>query len=106
MEIVGQGPTAYHRGEPGDQDVIANGQVSGAQPETVLTNHPESSVVVFAVWEPILPTDWSAPGANVLDRLKDRRVRQFWDSAHTVPDVLKRAEGAGQFHPECACPLG
>jgi hypothetical protein len=29
MEIVGQGPTAYHRGEPGDQDVIANGQFSG-----------------------------------------------------------------------------
>ena len=57
--------------------------------------------MVFAVWEPILPTDWSAPGTSVLDRLKDRRVSQFWDSGHLVAAAIKKAESAGQLHPEC-----
>jgi hypothetical protein len=29
-----------------------------------LQNHPDKPVVVFAVWEPILPTGWSAPGST------------------------------------------
>ena len=58
-------------------------------------------MVVFAVWEPILPTDWSAPGTSVLDRLRDRRVRQFWDSGHLVAAVIKKAETGGQLHPVC-----
>jgi hypothetical protein len=66
-----------------------------------LDNHPKSNVVVFAVWEPILLTDWSAPGTSVLDRLHDRRVRQFWDPNHLAAAVLKRAEAAGQLHPNC-----
>jgi hypothetical protein len=66
-----------------------------------LKNHPESSVVVFAVWEPILPTDWSAPGTSVLNRLNDRRVRQFWDPNHLVAAVIKKAETGSQLHPDC-----
>lgn len=66
-----------------------------------MKNHPESRVVVFAVWEPILPTDWSAPGTSALQRLNDGRVRQFWDSNHMVAGVLKKAEEAGQLHPDC-----
>jgi hypothetical protein len=58
-------------------------------------------VVVFAVWEPILPTDWSAPGTSVLNRLNDRRVRQFWDAGHVLAAVIKRAETTGQLHPDC-----
>jgi len=58
-------------------------------------------MVVFAVWEPILPTDWSAPGTSVLNRLHDRRVRQFWDSGHLVAAVIKKAETAGKLHPDC-----
>jgi hypothetical protein len=58
-------------------------------------------VVVFAVWEPILPTDWSAPGTSVLNRLNDRRVRQFWDPGHLVSTVIKKAETGGQVHPDC-----
>jgi len=58
-------------------------------------------VVVFAVWEPILPTDWSAPGTSVLNRLNDRRVRQFWDPDHLVAAVIKKAETSGQLHPDC-----
>jgi hypothetical protein len=66
-----------------------------------LQNHPESPVVVFAVWEPILPTDWSAPATSVLNRLNDRRVRQFWDSGDLVAAVIKNAEPAGQRRPDC-----
>ncbi|MGA7409582.1 MAG: hypothetical protein WBW33_03795 [Bryobacteraceae bacterium] len=66
-----------------------------------MKNHPESSVVVFAVWEPILPTDWSAPGTSVLHRLNDRRVRQFWDPGHVLAAVIKKAETSGQLHPDC-----
>ncbi len=58
-------------------------------------------MVVFAVWEPILPTDWSAPGTSVLDRLRDRRVRQFWDPGHLVAAIIKKAETIGQLHPDC-----
>lgn len=58
-------------------------------------------MVVFAVWEPILPTDWSAPGTSVLNRLNDRRVRQFWDSGHIVAALIKKVETTGQFHPDC-----
>ena len=66
-----------------------------------MKNHPDSPVVVFAVWEPILPTDWSAPGTSVLDRLNDRRVRQFWDPGHLVAAVIKKAETTDQLHPDC-----
>lgn len=58
-------------------------------------------MVVFAVWEPILPTDWSAPDTSVLNRLNDRRVRQFWDPDHLVATVIKKAETGGQLHPDC-----
>jgi hypothetical protein len=58
-------------------------------------------VVVFAVWEPILPTDWSAPGTSVLNRLNDRRVRQFWDPYHVLSAVIKKAETTRQLHPDC-----
>jgi hypothetical protein len=53
------------------------------------------------VWEPMLATDWSAPGTSVLQRLNDPRVRQFWDPNRMVAAVLKKAEGAGQLHPDC-----
>ncbi len=57
--------------------------------------------MVFAVWEPILPTDWSAPGTSVLQRLNDRRVRQFWDPNHILAAAIKKAETAGNLHPDC-----
>jgi hypothetical protein len=58
-------------------------------------------VVVFAVWEPILPTDWSKPGTSVLARLNDGRVRQFWDPNHLLAVLLKKAETTGKLHPDC-----
>ena len=62
--------------------------------------------MVFAVWESILPTDWSAPGTSVLQRLNDRRVRQFWDPNHMVAAILKKAEEDGQLHPDCCVRKG
>lgn len=66
-----------------------------------MKRHAQKPVVVFAVWEPILPTDWSKPRTGVLARLSDRRVRQFWDPNHLVAIALKKAEGAGTLHPAC-----
>lgn len=56
---------------------------------------------MFAVWEPILPTDWSAPGAMALNRLHDRRVRQFWDPNHLISASIKKAEVSSAPHPDC-----
>ena len=58
-------------------------------------------MVVFAVWEPILPTDWSRPSSSALARLSDRRVRQYWDPNHKLSPVLKKAEETGKLHPDC-----
>src|SRR5438067_13905333 len=68
---------------------------------SILQAHPQSSVNVFAVWEPILPTDWSKPSASILQRLSDRRVRQFWDVNHLVAAALKKTKVSGNLHPEC-----
>ncbi len=56
--------------------------------------------MVFSVWEPILPTDWSPPGSTALQRLSDNRVRQYWDSDHYVAAALKTAV-AGKLQPNC-----
>jgi hypothetical protein len=57
----------------------------------VLKRHPGSDIRVFAVWEPILPTDWSRPSSVVLDRLSDRRAVQMWDRHHLVANLLKQS---------------
>ena len=62
--------------------------------------------MVFAVWEPILPTDWSAPGGGALARLSDPRVQQFWDPNHLMAAVLKKAEEAGHLRPDCCVRKG
>jgi hypothetical protein len=69
--------------------------------EDVLKRHPDSRIVVFAVWEPMLSTDWSKPGTGPLQRLSDSRVQQFWDADHTVAAALAVTEEATQLHPSC-----
>jgi hypothetical protein len=54
----------------------------------MLQEHSNSKVAVFAVWEPILPTDWSAPSSWALGRLSDARVRQFWDKQHSLAKIM------------------
>uniref|UniRef100_Q025A9 Uncharacterized protein n=1 Tax=Solibacter usitatus (strain Ellin6076) TaxID=234267 RepID=Q025A9_SOLUE len=49
----------------------------------------------------MLPTDWQAPGATVLARLKDRRARQYWDPKHLL--ALRLAADARDPQPRQAC---
>jgi hypothetical protein len=63
----------------------------------VLDHHPDTPVVVFAIWEPILATDLIAPGSRLLSRLRDHRVRQFWDPDHLMSAVLKKND----LKPDC-----
>lgn len=61
---------------------------------------------MFAVWEPMLATDWSKPSKSALQRLNDGRVRQFWDPNHSVAAALKKAEAVGKLHPDCCARKG
>ena len=67
----------------------------------MLSRRPDAKVRVFAVWEPILITDWSRPGRGVLSRLSDPRATQFWDSGHLVAAQLARDARVPQPEPEC-----
>ena len=58
---------------------------------------------VFAVWEPMLPTDWQSPNSGVLARLKDVRARQYWDPRHLLAQRL--AADAHPPQPKQACCL-
>ena len=39
---------------------------------------------VLVVWEPVLPTDWSAPSTAALNRIPDTRAVQFWDKDRLI----------------------
>jgi hypothetical protein len=49
---------------------------------------PGAKVRVFVVWEPVLPTDMSAPGTMTLERLHDPRAAQFWDHDRMLSHLL------------------
>jgi len=49
---------------------------------------PGAKVRVFVVWEPVLPTDMSAPGTMTLERLHDARAAQFWDHDRILSHLL------------------
>ena len=57
--------------------------------QRVLETHAQTPLVVFAVWQPILPTDWERPRRGPLHRLSDPRVRQYWDAGHSVALELR-----------------
>jgi hypothetical protein len=67
----------------------------------VLARNPEAKVRAFAVWEPILFTDWKKPGSSVLARITDARVKQIWDSEHLLAKQLAKDARAPQPKPEC-----
>jgi hypothetical protein len=70
-----------------------------------LEEHPVARVQVFAVWEPILPTDWMPPTTRVLGRVSDSRVRQFWDKERTLAKIMADSR-AGQAKPDCCTRRG
>ena len=62
---------------------------------------PNAAVTVFAVWEPMLSTDRSAPTTGTLARLSDPRVRQFYDPDHLLAKRLKADARPPQPTPDC-----
>ena len=66
----------------------------------MLDQHPGTKVKVFAVWEPILPTDWSAPTTSALRRLSDHRVAQFWDKEHLLAKAMAESRDPAS-KPDC-----
>jgi hypothetical protein len=45
-------------------------------------------VRVFVIWEPVLPTDFSAPATAALARIPDLRVAQYWDRQRVLSHLL------------------
>ena len=67
----------------------------------MLDSHPDPKVRVFAVWLPILPTDFTPPNTSVLGRISDGRVQQFWDPDHLVAKEIAAAARPPQPEPDC-----
>ncbi len=72
--------------------------------DAILRHHPGSDIRVFAVWEPMLATDWGPPNAHVLARLSDRRVIQVWDRKHLLAGLMEK--GAAGRRPRCCSRSG
>ena len=49
----------------------------------------DPNVRVFVVWEPVLVTDWHAPGAGAVGRVPDARVTQFWDPGRALSGAMR-----------------
>ncbi len=71
----------------------------------MLQQHSNAKLIVFAVWEPILLTDWTAPSSSVLGRLPDARVRQLWDKEHALAKIMAHSHDA-QTKPKCCTRSG
>ncbi|MDP9146285.1 MAG: hypothetical protein M3N22_01395 [Acidobacteriota bacterium] len=69
----------------------------------MLKQNSDPRIRVLAVWEPILPTDYSSPGTAVLNRLTDSRVVQYWDKNHLFAQELGRKLDADKSHPQPSC---
>jgi hypothetical protein len=69
--------------------------------ESILERHDSAPVTVFAIWQPILPTDRVGPYRWALGLLPDRRVRQYWDPGHTVATRMAADARAPQPTHEC-----
>ncbi len=69
--------------------------------EKILSENPDLNIRVFAVWEPILKTDFSKPMAIVLNRLSDRRVVQFWDKDHVLASRMSQDARPPQPTQQC-----
>jgi hypothetical protein len=77
-----------------------------AEVQRILARNPGKPVTVLAVWNPILPTDWSQPGSRDRYRLTDARVAHFWDPHHTVTTAIQQAGDAAHVAPDCCFKKG
>lgn len=67
----------------------------------MLSKNPDAKVKAFAVWEPILVTDWKKPGGGVVARISDVRAKQFWDPEHLTAKQLAKDARSPQPQAEC-----
>ena len=56
--------------------------------ESLLETETDSRLRVFVVWEPVLPTDLTAPSTVALRRIHDRRVTQYWDRNRVLSHAM------------------
>lgn len=56
--------------------------------ESLLETQKNPRLRVFVVWEPVLPTDLSAPSTITLRRIRDARVKQYWDRQRVLSHVM------------------
>jgi hypothetical protein len=69
--------------------------------QLMLARSREHQLVVFNVWQPILPTDWGKPGTVALHRLSDMRVSQFWDADRLVARAVEQSSSGRELQPSC-----
>jgi len=62
--------------------------------EKLLAGQHDPRILVFVVWEPVLPTDLGAPSTLTLRRLSDLRVSQYWDKEHLVSQSIGEKDGS------------
>ena len=72
----------------------------------MLARYPDARVAVYAVWQPMLPTDVSAPSTRTLARLSDSRVRQYYDPNHLLAQRIKADARPPQPTPDCCTRKG
>jgi hypothetical protein len=71
--------------------------------QAVLDEVPQQDIRVFVVWQSILETDWTRPGAGILRRVHDRRARQYWDAENVFPRRLAEKLRSDATHPQPNC---
>jgi hypothetical protein len=71
--------------------------------QKVLEQNRRKDVVVIVVWEPILPSDISPPGAAILARLSDLRAQQLYDPKHLIAGELAKTIAKYPQSPRPAC---
>lgn len=58
---------------------------------------------MLVIWQPVLATDRSAPGTQVLARISDARAVQYWDEDLMFATQLKRKLEQDPAHPRPSC---
>ena len=56
--------------------------------ESLLEKQTDPRLRVFVVWEPVLPTDLTAPSTVALRRIHDARVKQYWDRHRVLSHAM------------------
>lgn len=74
--------------------------------QNILDKHPDPTLRVLVVWEPVIPTDVARPTSGTLGRLHDPRVAQYWDGERSLSREMVRAVRAdpARYHFEREMP--